>query len=175
MEQESKRTHIADKWKGITKEQWVLVILSGVLLFMISMPWDKKQKERGAEETKQPALVQQIEVSGGIETDYASYWEKTIGELLSQTKDVGKVKVILNMKSSMEEIRVEKQKEEGIFAADKETEYVIKKQQPKVAGVVIVCDGFGKEKVETQIRQAVSTLLSVEDSQIIILPMRNNP
>ena len=86
------------------KDQWLIVILVGILLLVIAMPTSTAKKDSGSKETVTTA--QQSE-----DTDsYARLLERRLEEALTQVQGVGKVSVMITLSSSAEKV-VEKDRE----------------------------------------------------------------
>ena len=180
----------------------VIALLCGILLLIIALPdgflagedsmilGPRKEK---AKETKQ-----------GNETakkreDYVSQMEERLVELLENVDGVGKVKVMVTLAASEEEVTLkdEPYSQDSIQEADaqggsrssisinkEETSvlvenengqsvpYVTKTVEPEVEGVVVIAEGAGQAKVENEIIEAVEVLFSVSVHKIKVMKMR---
>lgn len=100
---------LLEKGTKMRKDKWLIVILSGILLAVISFPVQEKSKEtdrRDAILTKKEteADEQQVQVKGIEEDVYGNYWEKRLEETLSTMEGAGKVKVLITVKESARKI-----------------------------------------------------------------------
>lgn len=183
---------IRQKW--FRRDNLLIVILSGVLLFIIALPTDKKDKEVPAEQDN--AVIQQEVVT----EDFASVLEEQLEELLAEMAGVGRVKVMITLKSSEERIvekdepvsrsstnesdsaggnRLVTQLESGSstvysnIGSDSEP-YVIKTLSPRVEGVVVVAQGAGNGMVNQNIAEMVQALFGVEAHKVKVVKMASS-
>ncbi len=131
----------------ISKQQWMVFLLAGVLLAVIALP----VKDSGAKDSKEAtgALDFGQETAGTPKEQM----ERQMEELLSRTEGVGQVKVLLSLK-------------EG-----ESVDFYGEESFPKVEGVLIAAEGAGNSIVERNIQQAVMALFSVEAHKIKIMKM----
>lgn len=104
--------------KWFRRDNFVVLVLAGILLFIIALPVKEKKGEeddQGKSAAGQDPLPRETiaaaEESGtdsripwiaGADEDYAVYLEKRLTDALSQMADVGKVKVMITLKVSGE-------------------------------------------------------------------------
>lgn len=134
------------------------------------------------------------------ETDeYTKAMEAELEELLSCMEGVGRVKVMITLTSTGEDI-VEKDRpatrsnmtendasggsrntsdmdsrETTVFITDSEGRqipYVRKKLQPAVGGVAVLAEGAGVEAVRENIREAIQALFGIDANKIKIAKMK---
>ena len=123
--------------------------------------------------------------------DYVRKQEERLVKALKQVEGVGKVKVMITVKSSSEAV-VNKDslyeertgKEEKSVKEDEETvlieedgkkvPYVIKELQPEVEGVVVVAQGGGNDIVNQNIVDAVSVLFHISSYKVKVLKMEDS-
>ena len=176
------------------KNQLLILLLAGVLLFVIVLPVpDGKEgdgKEGGAE--TEPAAVR-------AETDplsYEAYLEEKTAQALQYVEGVGRVKVMITLKSSGQKI-VEKDQQSStqtteetdsgggtrtaqdtssdktsIYEQDSDgsqTPYVSKELTPEIEGVIIIADGGDNAVVVQNITEAVQASFGVEAHKIKIM------
>ncbi len=118
-----KRDFLKSAWEKKSLKQWfkrdnlIVLILSGILLFIIALPTkNDSEPSKGAEngqsnllfgdnkavlETTNP-IQQNSSINSGTEYDYVEYLEKRLEEALTDIHNVGKVKVMLTLQSSQE-------------------------------------------------------------------------
>ena len=184
--------------KNMKKDQWLIVILAGVLIFVIALPTgDAKKKETSKKEmssTQQRAEKKDTDEDGA--EDYEIYLEKRLEDLLGKMEGVGEVQVMVTLEDHGEQILEKDEKEsrtateEGngetartateveleyvtIFVEEdgNKTPYIIRVKNPKVAGVAVVCEGGGNSSVAQNISRAVSALFSIETHKIMVMKM----
>ncbi len=174
----------------IKKEQWMVIFLAGILLFVIALPEKKKEEVKTETGSAEPAsLTGQDE-----EERYCKNMEKKLEEILSRIDGAGETKVMITLKDFGEEI-VEKDKKReqntseigteqrqemteeeetiyGTMESGREQPYISKKIQPKIAGVLVLCEGGEKVFVRKNISEAVLALFEVEVHNIKIEKMK---
>lgn len=195
--------------KWLKRDNLLILILSGVLLFIIALPSDTGKTQN----TEKPVFQRdkttrtEAEERGGTNTisddgfaskeDYCADLEKRLQKLLSGVADVGKVQVMITLKTS-EELIVEKDApinrtnsteqdaqggsrisnqmdsaESTVYRTEggSSEPYVVKTLLPKVEGVVVVAQGAGKGAVNKGITEIVQALLDVEPHKVKVVKM----
>lgn len=157
--------------KKRNKTDFVILILLGVMVMIVAMPSGAKQTEEKQETQTQTA---------DSETDEKRKLEEQLQKLLEKMDGVGKVRVMLTFSDDGED-ELDKnvtadgtQKEETTVvydAKDEQQPYVIRRQKPKVEGVVVVAEGGGNAQTVTQISNAVMSLFSVEAHKVVVVKM----
>lgn len=137
--------------------------------------------------------------SGGADASYRKQMEQELEELLSCMEGVGKVRVMITLRSTGEEI-VEKDRpaarsnlseqdgtggnrstsdlnneEETVFVTDsdgRQVPYVRKTMQPVVEGVAVLAEGGGNETVCRNISEAIQALFDLDANKIKIAKMK---
>lgn len=126
------------------KNKWVILILTGLLLVVISLPVSSK-KENGGEEVVQ--LEEKTEAAEMTELE-----EKLQG-LLKNVEGVGEVRVIL-------------------MTGEEEGEHFYASSQEKVTGVLIAAQGADNYVVVQNIQEAVMALFQIEAHKIKVMKMK---
>ena len=113
--------------------------------------------------------------------DYASLLENKLKNLLTNVNGVGKVNVVITIDGTGEEI-ILKNVEEKIENNVKTTiqsvvliggkPYVTKTENPKIVGVIVVCEGAEDVNVRLAISEIVLTALKVEPDSVRIIKMK---
>lgn len=112
----------------MTREKWLLFLLAGVFLMLLSFPGEEKKevKERPAESGKQAAGTEEHglaswNISGPLSSpSYEERLEKRIRELLRSVEGVGQVDVMVVLKSTGQKVlRVDRS---GSSTVTKETD-----------------------------------------------------
>ncbi len=191
--------------KLFRKDNLLILILTGILLFVIALP-TKSGSENGAAaggEKEDGRAVNEIAAgeaeagTAGEEEDYAAELEKRLTEALADMAEVGKVKVMITLKSSSELV-VEKEtsltrsvttetdsqggsrtvntSETGdtvVYSTDgsSSTPYVVKSYVPEIEGVLVVAEGAGNGKVNRTVTEIVQALFGVEAHKIMVVKM----
>ncbi len=197
-----------DKWfrkiKEAGREQILILLLCGVLLLVIAIPSGDgrsgaSEKTQTAQET--PARAAEADGSpdaeeGGLSE--AQRLESHLKELLCQVEGIGRVDVMLTLRSDgrkilekdIEESRgKEEDQGEGTAAASEqvsssentvfqrdaqgnELPYVTEELEPEVAGVLVIAQGAGNASVVREITDAVMALFGVEAHKIKVMKMK---
>ena len=172
----------------IDKKQMLVLLLTGVLLTVISIP--TKKEELGAESEKVSSGVMQED-----ERDYIRYLENHLEELLSQMEGVGDVACMVTLAVSAEQVvekdleiedeqitendsqggnRITSQSSHGETTIYREGEnnsqepYVRKEISPQIEGVVILAEGGDQPVIVKNITEAVQALFGIETHKIRI-------
>lgn len=137
--------------------------------------------------------------SGGADVSYRKQMEQELEELLGCMEGVGRVRVMITLRSTGEEI-VEKDRpsarsnlseqdgaggnrstndlnseEETVFVTDadgRQVPYVRKTMQPVVEGVAVMAEGGGNETVCVNISEAIQALFDLDANKIKIAKMK---
>ncbi len=199
---------MGEVWKKLfhKKDNFIILILAGVLLFVISLPTKKEEKDV----VLTGKLLQEASVTAGgeevaaenkpSEEGYEEILEKRLTEALSDMADVGRVKVMITLKSSRELV-VEKETpvnrsattetdsqggsrtvntselgESVVYSTDGSSSepYVVKSIVPEIEGVLVVAEGAGSGKVNHTITEIVQALFDVEAHKVKVVKMETN-
>ena len=129
--------------KGMTKQQWIVILLLGLLLSVIALPVSKKSST-----PKQTILMDNSTQSTD---EIQSSLERRLQNILENVEGVGEVKVMLMT-----------EEQQGIYRSG-ETE---------VRGVLIAAEGASDPVVVQKIQQAVMALFQIEAHKIKIMKMK---
>ena len=196
--EEKIRDCFGKKGKLPAKQQLLILLLAGILLVVVVSPVpDQKDPEIGT-----GAGQEETETEGGEATEqqYERLLEKRVEDTLECVEGVGKVKVMLTLKSSEEKV-VEKdsQREENEITEEDskggsrvsedrslshtsiyeqksdgtQTPYVSKEMAPEIEGMVIAADGGDDPVVVKNLTEAVQALFGVEAHKIKIMKRTN--
>lgn len=84
--------------KKIKKEDYIVLLLIGVLILVIALPTEKQTKQSLSE-----AAPVAYETFDSVEGEaYGEYWEKRLEQILPAMEGVGKVKVLVSLKDDGE-------------------------------------------------------------------------
>ena len=168
------------KGKLPAKQQLLILLLAGILLVVVVSPVpDQKDPEIGT-----GAGQEETETEGGeaAEQQYERLLEKRVEDTLECVEGVGKVKVMLTLKSSedskggsrvsedrsLSHTSIYEQKSDGT-----QTPYVSKEMAPEIEGMVIAADGGDDPVVVKNLTEAVQALFGVEAHKIKIMKRTN--
>jgi stage III sporulation protein AG len=174
------RTFSKDRRTGLIVAAGVL----GMLLILATSFFDQKPAEKPQKET------------AAAPQDYARQLELRLEEILTMTKGVGHVKVLVTLSNSSEYVYAKDEES----SSDKTTTYdagqptqVQEKQEstqnyvlidgsdtgrqalvltcvePKIKGVVVICTGADNVVVREQVTQAVRTALGIGANQVYVM------
>ncbi|MBE5870783.1 MAG: hypothetical protein E7294_05950 [Lachnospiraceae bacterium] len=164
----------------------------------------EKQIKGETDTTKNPSarvLKERMDGTGMDSQDYIENTEKRLKEVLSKIKGAGKTDVIL-MTNGSGELVLEKDRpyerenlnetdaqggnrsrstmkdeETTVFWKDtdgKELPFIAKELNPKVTGVLVVCQGGGNARVKREISDAIMALFDLDVHKIKIAEMRSD-
>ncbi|MCM1187966.1 MAG: stage III sporulation protein AG [bacterium] len=195
--------------KYFRRDNLVILVLVGILLFVIALPTDggKEEKDRDGSEggTLLPSAAGDGGRTAGEETpeqitvsEYAAMLEERLTEALSDMEDVGKVRVMITLKSS-EELVVEREtsvtssataetdaqggtrtvntgerNESVVYSTDgtRGEPYVVKSLAPQIEGVLVVAQGAGSGKVNRTVTEIAQALFGVEAHKVKVVRMK---
>lgn len=193
--------------KGLKRDNLIILVLSGILLIIIALPMEKGRKEENVMQGE--TLVETSQRTDEIKEEIGDDWEKfseeeyslwleqRLTEALGQVAGVGKVRVMITLKSSRELVveredslsrsttnesdsqggsRVISQVETGesiIYSSEGTSSepYVIKTLQPEIEGVLVVAEGAGNGTVNRTITAIVQALFDVEPHKVSVVKM----
>ena len=127
----------------MTKQQWIVILLLGLLLSVIALPVSKKSS------TSQQKIL--VDDSTQSTEEIQSSLELRLQNILENVEGVGEVKVMLMT-----------EEQQGIYSSG-ETE---------VRGVLIAAEGASDPVVVQKIQQAVMALFQIEAHKIKIMKMK---
>lgn len=134
--------------RNMGKQQWIVLLLVGVLLAVIAMPT--------AESSSSPDLsaeswMQSPKTEGSGEKQQL---ERELEELLRQVEGIGEIRVMLTLEEENNSI------------------YASESGGTKVAGVLIAAQGADDLTVVQNIQEAVQALFQVEAHKIKVMKMK---
>ena len=158
----------------------VLLLAAGIVALLLSeMP--KLTKTSAADVTTVTAK--------SSEEEYAAELEERLTLLISRIEGVGEATVMITLESSVEDVYLhnfdygENVDSSGKNSVERKDEYVIidgssgeqgivvRRAEPKVRGVAVVCEGGGSEQVRVQIVDAVTALLDISSARVSVAKM----
>lgn len=209
MENERKRWLESERIKKLfRKDNLLVLILVGILLFVIALPTkDSNEKNSGADEGRGDVLspsgtgsgsgadTERAEETAGLE--YAAALEKRLTEALADMADVGKVRVMITLKSSSElvveretpvsrsvttetdaqggtrTVNTSETGESVVYSTDgsSSTPYVVKTYVPEIEGVLVVAEGAGSGTVNRTVTEIVQALFHIDAHKVMVVKM----
>lgn len=179
------------KEKKLKRSDWMILVLAGILILIIALPTDTKEKKQ-AEEAKENISKENNTMEASKDEI-----ERKLEDILEKIDGAGDVKVMITYQDSGTQV-VEKDKntsENSLEESDStggvrstkeqqlqestvyeeadagNTPFVSKELLPKVEGILIVASGGDNQKVKQNIYEAVLALFQVEAHRIKIVKM----
>jgi putative stage III sporulation protein AG len=179
------------KEKKLKRSDWLILVLAGILILIIALPTDIKEKKQ-AEEAKENISKENNTMEASKDEI-----ERKLEDILEKIDGAGDVKVMITYQDSGTQV-VEKDKntsENSLEESDStggvrstkeqqlqestvyeeadagNTPFVSKELLPKVEGILIVASGGDNQKVKQNISEAVLALFQVEAHRIKIVKM----
>ncbi len=194
--------------KFFRRDNLLILVLAGILLFIIALPTKdsggkgreaaEKKGVLGGSETAPGGGEESVSIQGAAQSDYAAELERRLTAALSEMAEVGKVRVMITLKSS-EELVVEKEKpinssmteetdsqggsrtvntseigESVVYSksdGSSSTPYVIKTYAPEIEGVLVVAEGAGSGTVNRTVTEIVQALFHVDAHKVKVVKM----
>ena len=156
---ENKFVKKALSWTGVlqmSQQQWMILLLLGVLLVLLSIPVGGKKETAKKEASDTGSFLQSFNSTNAAEEtdrDEKSVLEYKMERLLSKVEGVGETQVLL------------------ITQDDGEADYFNKGSQ-KVTGVLISAKGAGNSVVIQNIKEAVMALFQIDAHRIKVMKMK---
>lgn len=142
------------------KNNFVILIIIGVLLLVVAIPTGDNKKEHIEKE----AATEYSE-------DYASKTEKRLEKVLAEIHGAGKVQVLISWQASSEKL-VEKDENKTVYlqnSGGEQSPFIRQEIMPKAEGVIVVAEGGDNPVVVRQITEAVCALFGVDTHKIKIM------
>ena len=172
------------------KEKITIVVLTGILLLVISLPTGSKSGQTETNENTQTRLSESAK-------SYETVLEEKLEKALKKVEGVGEVSVVITLKNTSEKIIAadsdysesviqESDSAGGVRSTTQQSgstsniyydtqegsePYVTKENMPEVEGIVIVAKGGGDGNVCADITAAAEALLGVPAHKIKVLKM----
>jgi len=171
------------------KEKWIVCFLVSVLIAVLFVPMEKKEKNEQAPLSRADESITYFMQETDSMTEYEAMLSKRLIEILENMDGVGKVdawvrvsegkEVVISMEGTEETSILEEQDSEGGMRTeekksqnqnvitDKEgNPYVIKTIEPKMEGVFVLAEGADNGIVQKNITDAIKVLFDVDAHRI---------
>ena len=186
----------AELKKWFCRDNLLILVLTGILLFIVVLPTKKKDEAVVINEE----VINSDEKNAVIDADYESRMEMRLKEIVEKVAGAGKVDVMITLYAS-EEYIVEKDApinrsntnendsaggnrmisqmnagENTVYRTEGTVSepYVVKTVYPKVEGVVVVAEGAGNEAVSKSISEMVQILFGLEAYKVKVVKMNTD-
>lgn len=191
--------------KLFRKDNLLVLILAGILLFVIALPTREDSEKRDAfnlpgTDSDRGADARQADPEPTEEAEYLEYaavLEKRLTEVLADMADVGRVRVMITLKSSSElvveretpvsrSVTTETDAQGGtrtvntsdtgdsvVYSTDgsSSTPYVVKTYAPEIEGVLVVAEGAGTGTVNRTVTEIVQALFHIDAHKVMVVKM----
>lgn len=206
MENKGKKWLENEKVKKLfRKDNLLVLILAGILLFVIALPTREGSEKRDTfnlpgTDSNRGADGGQADPEPTEEAEYLEYaaaLEKRLTEVLADMADVGRVRVMITLKSSSElvveretpvsrSVTTETDAQGGtrtvntsdtgdsvIYSTDggSSTPYVVKTYAPEIEGVLVVAEGAGTGTVNRTVTEIVQALFHIDAHKVMVVKM----
>ena len=158
---------LGKKW--FSRDNLLLLVLLGVLLFVIALPVKKEDSGKGQEKENAAAMLEavrglgEVEVMVTLESSEEKIVEKDMTAERSNTEEQDAAGGARTVNTSNTEYRT-------IYREDTGGDpFVVKTITPKVEGVLVVAEGAGKGNMAGEITQIIQALFGVEAHRIKVL------
>lgn len=184
----------------LRKDRLLILLLSGVLLLVITLPVSDRDGEEDS------SLAQEGQTATGLsgDEDYAGYMERKLEEALSEVYGVGKVKVMVTLRSTSEKVVEKDEEQESETVTEQDSQggtrttsrssssgttvygesdsgasagqepYVTKELTPSVEGVVVIAQGGDQPVTVQNITEAVQALFNIDTHKIKVMKLNEN-
>lgn len=198
MEWKSKLQQIKLNLKNIKKDNFIIVLLAGILLIVIAWPTSSGESKEN-KEIEATSVNDTTSNQNDTQTlSYVEEQEKRLETILSRVYGVGEVNVMITLKSSKELI-VEKdtpatssttQEEDAEGGTRNTTDkttteatvyeqdnnggsapYVVKELEPEIEGIIVIAKGGDDPVIAKNISDAILALFHVEAHKIKVMKM----
>ena len=165
------------------KEQWIILIITGILLLVIAMPTEKTNT--------QTDVTDEVDTSSVTTDDYVTTLERRLENALEQVEGVGKTSVMITLASSSEKI-IEKDtetrsstsngsdnessitndvSEQAVYSSLSvgEVPYVKQEISPVIEGVLVIAEGGDEAVIKQNITEVVQALFGVDTHKIRVM------
>ena len=181
----------SEKLKGEKGRRIILIIgIIGILLILVSSYWPKKTTTTIAKTDEITNLDK-----------YTEEMESRLTDIIQSISDVGKAKVMVTLEGGVEYVYADEQRKSTGKTQDKSGNDTIRTQenddtqqklvivdnpdggnqallrltlQPKVKGVVVVCDGGNQTLVQQRVINAVTTALNISSARVCVIKLIEN-
>lgn len=176
--------------KEIGIEKIILIAIAGIVLLLANFSeWKNAISEKTEKKEEKTVQTDQNDV-------YVSALENKLVHILENVDGVGRVEVMITLKSSKESVlnkdlseerqteqeknsdtqktnKNEKRQEETILSdsVGNSAPYVVKELEPEIAGIIISCEGAENKVVAASVLEAAQVLFGVSANHIKVLKM----
>ncbi len=177
-----KKDELAEKIKEFIQKtgpmKWVVLIVSGVLLIVLScggLPGKNLTEEDESTEYS-------VDKTAGTENELQSYqdsMEQKVEKILEKVEGVDDVDVMITLRASKEKVALKdnkvdsgKSEEETVLTEDENNNtspYVVQEVEPEIEGILVVCSQGDSPTVQREIIYGIYALFPVESHKIKVM------
>lgn len=192
--------------KLFRKDNLLVLVLAGILLFIIALPTKESSERSGGTAGENGNVLNSAgtgadrgtdTVEEAVNQDYAADMERRLTEALADMADVGRVRVMITLKSSSElvveretpvsrsvttetdaqggsrTVNTSETGESVVYSTEgsSSTPYVVKTYVPEIEGVLVVAEGAGSGTVKRTVTEIVQALFHVEAHKVMVVKM----
>ncbi len=198
-DKDSKKIPLSIKEIGLPKI--LIMVLAGIIILICSVPEflgsDNNSSTKRTSIQTQGKKTAATTVSDSLNT-YVENMENRLEVALRQVSGIGKVDVMITLKSSKEQVALKdstnqqnssnetdsqggsrtqtdiSKSEETVMSQENQgasTPYIVKEMEPEVEGVLVIAQGGGNAEVVSEINSIVQVLFNVPAHKIIVTKM----
>lgn len=197
MAQDEKKTPYLQKIKGIFendkyKKMLIICGLLGIALIFLSSFFENKDTSAGN-------TVQTVYTANQSIEQYKEDTEINLGNMIASIDGAGKTKIMVTVDSGIEYVYASDEKESVNSKSDKsqdkdntentqdsEKSYItirlsdgtqqavtVKEIQPRIRGVLVICEGGGDALVQQRVIEAVTKALDISSAKVCVTKLSN--
>ncbi|MGN0550554.1 MAG: hypothetical protein ACI4I4_01780 [Acutalibacteraceae bacterium] len=197
MAQDEKKTPYLQKIKGIFendkyKKMLIICGLLGIALIFLSSFFENKDTSSGS-------TVQTVYTANQSIEQYKEDTEINLGNMIASIDGAGKTKIMVTVDSGIEYVYASDEKESVNSKSDKsqdkdntentqdsEKSYItirlsdgtqqavtVKEIQPRIRGVLVICEGGGDALVQQRVIEAVTKALDISSAKVCVTKLSN--
>lgn len=197
MAQDEKKTPYLQKIKGIFendkyKKMLIICGLLGIALIFLSSFFENKDTSAGS-------TVQTVYTANQSIEQYKEDTEINLGNMIASIDGAGKTKIMVTVDSGIEYVYASDEKESVNSKSDKsqdkdntentqdsEKSYItirlsdgtqqavtVKEIQPRIRGVLVICEGGGDALVQQRVIEAVTKALDISSAKVCVTKLSN--
>lgn len=192
--------------KFFRKDNLLVLILVGILLFVIALPTKEGGEKSGGTAGENGNVLNSAGAGSdrgakiteeAVNQDYAADMERRLTEALADMADVGRVRVMITLKSSGElvveretpvsrsvttetdaqggsrTVNTSETGESVVYSTEgsSSTPYVVKTYVPEIEGVLVVAEGAGTGTINRTVTEIVQALFHVDAHKVMVVKM----
>ena len=159
------------------KDNLLILLLIGVLLFVISIPTKKSDTVNREKSDIRSVSYSNTEASSDnlyacadwltMEYQYRDMLSKELEAMLSKMEGLGQVKVMITLKNTNTNVYSDVDATAGLWQQNKPQ--IITTEYPKVEGVVVLAQTYVEASMNKEITEAICALFDLEPHKVKVL------